>query len=343
MAVKIFSELTNDDTGKLSSRISEGLFTSGVGEINTFFTASSQVTLNGEYEIDVYQEATSSITSEVQFSISYGHIAGSGSIVSDDEKPTKAIYSQYRNLILEPTDTKFTVNGVDTDHIVVLNFKRSRFKENIDPGNWQLKLTSGSNTITVIDDSGESLGTTYNPGVSASGKKFYNIVSGTIANGPSGSTPASYAYYGLLYHELGLLVFNPDAINTGLKMGPLSQSFLTQSSTTVTPNNNTRMFNLISGSLTNVFKARNEETLNSQHIFVRVKSKEYNFSTNPTYVTGSQGRIIDTISRRGVPFSYITSVGLYNDENQLLAVAKLSKPLLKEPGTEALLKIRLDF
>jgi len=339
MAVKIFTQLTPDDMGVMSSKISEGLFTGGVGELTSFFTSSAQVTASGEYLVNVYQEATSSATSEVQFSISYGHINGSGSIVTNDQKPTQTIYSQYRNLLLEPSDTKFTVSGSDIDHIVVLNLKRNRFKENIDPGNWQLTLKSGSNVITLIDDSGQSLGSMTEPLTTASGKKFFNIVSGTIATGPQSPNPA---YYGLLYHEFGLLVLNPTAINTGLAMGPASASFLTQlNATLVSPNNNLRMLNLIqSGSS---FKARSEETLNSQHMFIRVKSKEYNFSNNPTYVTGSQGRIIDTINKRGVPFSYITGIGLYNDAHELLATAKLSKPLFKEPGAEALIKIRLDF
>jgi len=339
MAVKIFTQLTPDDTGSMSSRISEGIFTGGLGELTSFYTSSAQITSTGDYLIDVYYEATSSTTSEVQFSISYGHYAGSGSTITDDAKPTKAIYSQYRNLLLEPTDTKFTFNGIDSDHIVVLNMKRSRFKENIDPGNWQLTLTSGSNSITLTDDSLQSLGSGNTASVTAGGKKYYNIVSGTIASGPSGST---YAYYGLMYHELGLFVLNADAINTGLYMGADSSSFITQSVNAVTaPSNNTRAFMIVSGGAS--FKARSEETLNSQHYFIRLKSKEYNFSNNPTYTTGSLGRIIDTINKRGVPFSYVTSIGLYNDQNELLATAKLSQPIFKEPGTEALIKVRLDF
>lgn len=342
MAIKIFTQLTEDDMGMMSSKISEGLFTNGVGEIASFYSSSTQIAASGEYKVDVYQEATSSATSEVQFSVSYGHKYGSGSTYTNTAKPTKAIYSQYRNLLLEPADDTFTFNGVDSDHIVVMNMKRSRFKENIDPGNWELTLTSGSTSIVLTDDSGQSLGTGLPPNVTASGKKFYNIVSGTIASGPSGSTSASYAYYGLMYHELGLFVLNPNSINTGLGMNALSASFITQSNNAlVTPNNNVRFINLIkSGSS---FKARSEETLNSQHVFIRVKSKEYNFSNNPTYITGSQGRIIDTISKRGVPFSYITSIGLYNDNNELIATAKLSQPLFKEPGRESLVKIRLDF
>jgi len=344
MAVKIFTQLTNDDVGVLSSKISEGLFTGGVGELTSgmFHTSSAQVTATGQYNIDVYQAATSSIASEVQFSISYGHVYGSGSTYTNDAKPSKAVYSQYRNLLLEPADVKFSFSGSDANDIVVLNLKRSRFKENIDPGNWQLILSSGSvpNTLSLIDDSGQSLGVDRVPGVTASGKKWYNIVSGSISGGVY--TGANARTYGMMYQELGVLVLNADAINLGMGMNSSNTYFLNPSVGIPSGlSNNQRMYNMIYEG--HSFKARNEETLNSQHVFVRLKSKEYNFSNNPTYVTGSQGRIIDAINRRGVPFSYVTGIGLYNDKNELLAVAKISKPILKEPGSEALLKIRLDF
>lgn len=342
MAVKIFTNLSGDDTGSLSSRVSEGLFTNGTGEITLFYTSSTQVTETGDYYIDIYQEPTSSTVSEVQFALSYGHRKGSGSLFSDENKPSQAVYGLYRNLLLEPSDLKFTFNGVDSEEIVVLNLKRSRFKENIDPGNWQITLKSGSNSITLTDDSLQSLGSFEPANSSASGKKYYNIVSGTIASGPSGSKSSSYGYYGLLYHELGIMVFNASAINTGLSMNAGHSLYLTASNgESPSPTNNVRMYNLIASGSS--FKARNEETLNSKHIFVRVKSKEYNFSNNPTYITGSLGKIIDPISKRGVPFTYITGIGLYDDMSNLLATAKLSTPLFKEPGTEALIKVKLDF
>jgi len=337
MAYKIYTPLiSGDDTGERSAKIAAGLFTNGVGEITTIFTSSTQVTTNGEYVISAYNAVTTDATSEVQFSISYGNALGSGSANTNDSKPTKAIYSQYRNLLLEPGDTRFTfAGGVDSDSIVVLNLKRSRFKENIDPGNWELKLSNGTRTVTLTDDSLQSLGTGQVSGVSPSGKKYYNIVEGTIATGPSGSR----GVYGLLYQELGLMILNADAINVSMSLA--NSSYLSASITTPVPNNNERMHNLIKTGAS--FKARNEETLNSQYYFIRMKSKEYNLSNNPTYVSGSVGRIIDTITKRGVPFTYVTGIGLYDDAGNLLATAKLSKPLFKEPGTEALVKIRLDF
>ena len=68
----------------------------------------------------------------------------------------------------------------------------------------------------------------------------------------------------------------------------------------------------------------------------------FNFSSNPTFSTSSDGSFtIGTFFKN--PKSYITQIGLYSDANELLAVAKLSKPLLKSFSREALIKIKLDF
>ena len=90
------------------------------------------------------------------------------------------------------------------------------------------------------------------------------------------------------------------------------------------------------------FAARNEETVTSTHFFVRVKNGEYNFSNNPTFVTGSVGELQQP-TFIGDPKTYITSIGMYNDRQELLAVAKLSKPIQKSFSNEALVKVKLDF
>jgi hypothetical protein len=116
-------------------------------------------------------------------------------------------------------------------------------------------------------------------------------------------------------------------------------------------NNHFALFHSISGSalLTDPetsdpygFLARNSEKVTSTHYFVRIKNAEYNFSNNPSYVTGSVGQLAQS-TFVGDPKTYITTVGLYNDSQELLAVAKLSKPLLKSFQREALIRVKLDF
>ena len=90
------------------------------------------------------------------------------------------------------------------------------------------------------------------------------------------------------------------------------------------------------------FQARREEQIKSSHYFCRVRSNEYNWSQNPTYFQGDNAELTNTTFIQD-PKSYITTVGLYNNNNELLAVAKLSQPLLKSRDREAVIKVRLDF
>jgi hypothetical protein len=81
--------------------------------------------------------------------------------------------------------------------------------------------------------------------------------------------------------------------------------------------------------------------LNSTIYFCRINHNEFNYSSNPTYLNNSQIRVKNTTSDN--PVSYITTVGLYSSDNELLAVAKLSEPLKKDPNTELTLRVRLDY
>jgi len=97
-----------------------------------------------------------------------------------------------------------------------------------------------------------------------------------------------------------------------------------------------------------IMNVRKSEFVPSLHYFIRVKNREFNYSNNPTYVfDGTDGvhaagtiRNTDFISN---PRTYITTVGLYNDNNELVAVAKLSRPAVKSFDSELLIKVRLDF
>ena len=91
----------------------------------------------------------------------------------------------------------------------------------------------------------------------------------------------------------------------------------------------------------NNLQFNNTVELNSSVYFCRVNHNEYNYSTNPTYLSGSKIRVKTQSS--DLPVSYITTVGLYNDNNELLATAKLSEPLKKSSDTEFTIRVRLDY
>jgi hypothetical protein len=90
------------------------------------------------------------------------------------------------------------------------------------------------------------------------------------------------------------------------------------------------------------FQARRTENVSTSHYFVRANNREFNFSNNPTFVTGSVGEFVQSTFERD-PHVYITSVGLYDDANELLAVAKTSKPIEKSFDKEIAIKVKLDF
>ena len=100
-----------------------------------------------------------------------------------------------------------------------------------------------------------------------------------------------------------------------------------------------QIFNAISAS--GEFTLRSEETITSNYVFVRARNSEFNYTTNPSNITGS-GELRHDIMIDS-PQGFITSVGLYNDNNDLLGVAKLSRPLIKDFTKEALIRIKLDY
>ena len=90
------------------------------------------------------------------------------------------------------------------------------------------------------------------------------------------------------------------------------------------------------------FQLNSQETITSDYIFVRSRNSEFNYSENPSFISGSTGEVIyDQFINN--PQVYITTVGLYNDANELVAVAKLSRPLLKDFTKESLVRVKLDF
>ena len=85
----------------------------------------------------------------------------------------------------------------------------------------------------------------------------------------------------------------------------------------------------------------NTTEINSKIYFCRVPHNKFNYSANPTYVSGSKIRVKNVASDN--PVSYITTVGLYNAAGELLAVAKLSEPLRKDPSNDMTIRVRLDY
>jgi hypothetical protein len=145
--------------------------------------------------------------------------------------------------------------------------------------------------------------------------------------------------FGEVYPQFGVMVLGAAALDASASLG-------TNRASDTDARNHGLLFTAISGAAAansdNGFQARSEEEVKSTFFFVRAKNAEYNFSNNPSYVTGSNGKLLQQ-TFVGDPKTYITTVGLYNNDNELLAIAKLSKPLLKSFSNEILIKVKLDF
>lgn len=347
-------DIASDIIENQKTEVTTGVFSGNAATMSAAFTSSAQSTSSKKYFYDVFNGTAS--TSESQFAVAYGHRLGSGSSAEGtlNDSATRAIYSQYRLLLLEPTDTTFTfANSTDSNSVYFVNYTRARIKEKLDAGTWELSLAqlSGSNFannvhtgsnvrvnnpnpsfISLIDDSSNTSTTSI-----VNGARVFNIVSGSLINGIYSSS--SPTYYGLAYPDLGILALNADILD-------VSASFNTVTGSNIAGDNAFKLFTAISGAMaansTYAAQGRSAESVSSTHYFVRVKNAEYNFSNNPTFVTGSVGEIAQA-TFIGDPKVYITTIGMYNDRQELLAVGKLSQPIKKTFSNEVLIKVKLDF
>jgi hypothetical protein len=319
---------------------------------------------SGYYYTNVYDynPVAYADSAEVQFAVAYGHVNGSGSMnLADNDNAlmaTKATYAQYRSMLLDPTDTKFSfdnASGIATDAngIYVINIARGRFREKMDAGNWSLKLSGGNGLFTFIDNSGKKFG----DDLGLSGRTF-KVVSGSLNLGTENEATINTATdsttgegYGLFYPDRGVIVLNAKAI--GSTVGTISAfraytkdgTYLLSGSLSGSHEQDREQFNHLrlvkaieAGS---DFEARRTENISTQHFFVRATNREFNYSNNPTYVD-ADGFFVESTFETD-PQTYITTIGLYNDSNELLAVAKTSQPIVKSFDKEVLIKVKLSF
>ena len=341
-------------TGKVEI-VTTGMWSGDEGQLNSFYTSSTQAAAtSSNYYINVYNQNATSASAEVQFAIAYGHKFASGSVNLDTNTSstlaTKATYAQYRSILLEQDDQYFTFysssadNVHDSSDIYVINISRARYKEKMDAGNWELSLSGSNGVSTFIDDSGKKFSDT----VGKAGRVFY-IGSGSLNLGYDSEatinslTASNGQGYGLFYPDQGLLILNPAAIHNTIGASKDSGSVDGKSLYTGTAyegKNHYLLFNAIKGGAD--FEARRTENVSTSHYFVRATNREFNFSNNPTFVTGSDGTFAESSFERD-PKTFITTVGLYNDANELLAVAKTSQPIAKSYDKEVLIAVKLDF
>jgi hypothetical protein len=336
-----FKRLDPEDFLVSSDSITSTMWSTGTATLTNFFTSSVQVGSSaGNFYYSVYQTGSTLSNAEVQFDIAYADSLGSGSALYNNAvpgvSPTKTIYGQYRSLILEDENSNFIFgkgnNVLTGSNFWVINLERARYKQSIFPGSLNLKLSgSGIQSLFLTDDSldnpvSQFLGST----------RVYQLISGS--NGTAGSLSnsgyvAGSGSYGLVFPDLGTILINPAAVSRSINLSP-------NRSNNSDGLNNTKLFTAISGGAS--FTLNSQETLTSDYVFVRARNSEFNYSENPSFIAGSTGEVIyDQFIN--APQVYLTTIGMYNDSNELIAVAKMSRPLLKDFTKEALVRVKLDF
>lgn len=252
-------------------------------------------------------------------------------------------------------DGDILAGGAKLDNVFFMNFSRLLTKDEIKKGTFQLDLgvtpaySQGGSVFTSriqLTDASGSSGYLVNSPVGE-----YGILYATQSAGTSVlAANQSYAV-GLLFYQAGVAVVSSSVFNDAalggilnnshghvLISGPsstsegISQGLTGSNIESLADNLRTRIYNL---------QFNNTVELNSSVYFCRVNHNEFNYSTNPTYLSGSKIRVKTQSS--DLPVSYITTVGLYNDNNELLATAKLSEPLKKSSDTEFTIRVRLDY
>lgn len=309
---------------------------------SNFITSSLQVGIGaGNYHYSIYQADINSAGSAVQFSIAYGNLYGSGSTpinaAISGASPSSVIYGQYRTLVNGDENTNFTFGNTTPQSVFVISVNRARYKEKLLPGSFNLTLSGSGGSIQLTDNSQAIKSISY-----VDAGRVFDIVSGSDGIPYTGTTTTGYSIgsgsYGKFLPDVGTIILNAAALSGSGTQGGIALSVNEGSNISPTVNLNS-FYNAIK--LGGNFKLQSEETITSNYIFVRVRNSEFNYSTNPSIISGSGELRYDVLVN--TPQAYMTTVGLYNDNNDLLGVAKLSKPLLKDFTKEALVRIKLDY
>jgi hypothetical protein len=295
------------------------------------------------------------------FDLSIGYAAASSMSSSANVQNAKKInvYQMMAQQLLgytvsssiETFESDLDVTDQDNEMLEVffINFSRLLSKDQMKKGSFSLSLLTGA-FETVRGAAALPAGITLTD-LSASDTAGVNP---NINGGEYGllyNSPTSASAVGAVFYQAGVAVITASVFQS-------ASGFINDGDVAVNQkfnfNNNTHQG--ITGSWTDLpissscdairrrianLSFNNTTELNSTVYFCRASSTKFNYSANPTYTSGSKLRVKSVAS--DTPLSYITTVGLYNSNNELLAVAKLSEPLKKDPSNEITLRVRLDY
>jgi len=346
-----YTQFSDNDTISSIDRVFSSAWSGNTNDllINHFSSSAqyktSAATASGAFYMEVYNKNPDSDgTAEVQYSIAYGSLTGKGGLDFNDDSgasgisSTKAIYSQYKTLVFGGDEnSKFNFNGHTPDDIFIININRARYKNALRLGNVNITLTgsgeAGSQAILQLtDDSVTTSGSA--AAIRAGVGREFNLVSGSngIRLGANNTYVTNSGSYGFIYPDAGFIILNPDALDHSIKLG-------LNTGEDEEGRNPEKLINRFkSGSN---FIIDSQEDIASKYYWIRVMNKDFNYTTNNSFTSKDGTLSFDSMIDN--PQTYITTVGLYNNNQDLLAVAKLSQPLPKNFTKESLIKVKLDY
>tara|TARA_Y100001938_G_scaffold146136_2_gene224374 strand:+ start:5150 stop:6193 length:1044 start_codon:yes stop_codon:yes gene_type:complete len=267
--------------------------------------------------------------------------ASVGSPVAQSKKIN--LYNQYSQVLLGYTgsttdgvrkfENDLTLDGVGTmTNCFFINFSRLLVKDQIKKGSFSITLGRG--------DYDAAFTTTYTyEDISASATtETANTIGGDY--GLLYRQGANNIVQGVVFYQAGIVVLSSSAFGSIPQFHPNGGGGWWTVHNTMTSASISGACDSVRRRIENV-SFNNTTEINSKIYFCRVPHNKYNYSSNPTYTSGSKIRVKEVAS--DAPRAYITTVGLYNSQNELLATAKLSEPLMKDPSNELILRVRLDY
>jgi hypothetical protein len=321
--------------------------------LRQFRTSSAQVTSAvKEYYTSVYQTASTGVTAAIQFDIAYANSKGSGSAPLNPlvvgTTPTRINYGSYRNLVLGDENATFIFGNYSASDFYCLPIERARYKQAILPGTWTMNISGSTTDLKLTDDSKINTVAQF-----SDAGRYYNIISGSAGVVTAGGATTAMTAdgwtinsgsYGWILPDVDLLILNAAALDGAAADGGIALGTATSNGTW--DDNSAKIVSALrlsaDASGSGGFTLNSKEDLSSDFIFCRAKSQEYNYSSNPSFISSSTGAILfDSFINN--PTTYITTVGMYNQSQELLAVAKLSRPLEKDFTKELLVRVKLDF
>ena len=262
------------------------------------------------------------------------------------------MYNEFAQVLLGFTGSNNTVRMFESDLVLdnvgrmdsvyIISLSRLITKDQIKKNSFKLTIGTGSyatpfNGTKVLQDANAR---TDGQGVNTALGGDYGVL--FSSSNPSTTDKGC----GVVFYQAGIAVISSSVFSNAGGVTPIAD-FMSASSGRVRTATAALTSSAISGNCDALRRRiqnitfNNTTEINSNIYFCRVPHNKFNYSSNPTYLTGSKIRVKNVGA--DTPISYITTVGLYNASNELLAVAKLSEPLKKTPENELTIRVRLDY